>query len=143
MQTDEGVEMNSLDKMEDYDRLARLCEKQAQQVIELQAMVVKLSLTVSKNHEWHKLYDEYGGYEESEIYEQNISAITTTPLRELESNKAASYKQGVYDTELKFSQSSPAAYGETFNPLTRAYFSDSNKPLIIRPSAPAPVKEGD
>lgn len=61
---------NSLDKMEDYDRLAKLCEKQAQEIAAQLNTIKSLNLLV-----------------------------------ELETTKAIqSYKQGIYETELKYSR---------------------------------------
>jgi len=43
---------------------------------ESQAKLLKLQKAVAHNHEWHKNYDEFDGYSESELYEINCKALS-------------------------------------------------------------------
>lgn len=51
----------------------------------LQLLSKQYRETLEANHQWHKDYDEYGGYPESDLCEQNTKALaTTSPTEALE-----------------------------------------------------------
>jgi len=51
------------------DRLKAENKAQEKRIAELKAAVLA-------NHEWHKTYDEHGGYEDSEMFNINTSALS-------------------------------------------------------------------
>lgn len=39
---------------------------------EISDLIAAMSVAVKSNHEWHKATDEYGGYDDSELYDTNV-----------------------------------------------------------------------
>lgn len=136
--------------------LAKLCEQQAQETkqqataqlnfrlalcAELGADTLLVSdpeilvLIAEKDRKLAEQQAIVSWYMERSDFE-NAPLLNTT---ELEAIKAASYKQGVYDTELKQSQVEAVAWeGEHLSYYKTAL---TDEALIPRP--PAPLKEGD
>lgn len=57
---------------------ASLCDIVAQIAKELPALRERLQMArtvIKENHDWHKNYDEFDGYGESELYEMNANAL--------------------------------------------------------------------
>lgn len=59
-----------------------------EEVLILRSKVSMLASAIIANHEWHLNYDEYDGYMNSELFDQNIEAMQYAALATESFNKA-------------------------------------------------------
>jgi hypothetical protein len=134
--------MNSLDKMEDYDRLARLCEKLSRDVAERDALLVEMRDALLEMDANHKEWAACCG--------KSVAALSKTlPSAALERALAAERQAGHDEAMLAMSKIEPFGYIETITGRVtdptdahRERFHMCYEPLIRRPQPPQ-TKEGN